>query len=201
MLQEKSYTPAEAAVLSDLPLASIHKAIDEGPLESARSSKPGRRTLTETDVFYLAATGIFDPGMVQLTDRARERLRAAIGSSSRTGKLGKIALLDGLELDINPVVAKVRSKMILLHRAKRMVVVNPRIRGGEPVIRGTRIGVYEVAGMVKGATDAELEEILAGYPALKREQLHLATIFAAAHPRRGRPPKHPWHRMEAEAGA
>ena len=200
MLMERTFTPSEAAVISDLPLAAVHKAIDEGPLGSARSGKLGRRSLTQTDLFYLAATAIFDPGLVQLTDRAKQRLNKAI-SSSRMGKLGKIALLEGLEIDIGPVVAKVRSKMTLLQRAKKMVIVNPHIRGGEPIIRGTRIGVYEVATMVKEATEKEIEEILAGYPTLTRGQLDLALIFAAAHPRRGRPPKHPWHRMRAKAGA
>lgn len=199
MLVERTFTPSEAAVVSDVPLSAIHKAIDEGPLGSARSAKPGRRILSESDLFYLAATYIFDPGLVHLTDRAKERLRKAISSSCRAGKPGKIKFFEGLELDLRPVVVKVRSKMTLLQHAKKMVVVNPHIRGGEPVIRGTRIGVYEVAAMVKDATEKEIEEILAGYPTLKREQLELAQIYAAAHPRRGRPPKHPWHRMEAEA--
>ena len=199
MAEEKTFTPSEAAVISDLPLAAVHKAIDEGPLGSARSAKPGQRTLSERDLFYLAAADIFDPELVHLTDRAKERLHKAI-RECRRGKPGKIMLFEGLELDLRPVVAKVRSKTMLLDRANKMVVINPHIRGGEPVIRGSRIGVYEVAAMVKDATEKELEEILAGYPTLKREQLDLALIFAAAHPRRGRPPKHPWHRMEAEAG-
>jgi uncharacterized protein (DUF433 family) len=195
MIEERTFTPSEAAVVSGVSLSTIHKAIDEGPLGSAREREAGKRILTETDVVYLAASSIFDPKLTQLTDRAKTRLRKAISSSAR--KPGKIPFLEGLDLDIRPVVARVRSKTALLDRAKKMVVVNPRVRGGEPVIRGTRIGVYEVATMVQDATEEEREEILAGYPTLKREQLELALIFAAAHPRRGRPPRHPWHRPVA----
>jgi hypothetical protein len=39
------------------------------------------------------------------------------------------------------------------------------------------------------------EEILEGYPSLKREQLELAKIFAQAYPRKGRPPRHSWHQI------
>jgi uncharacterized protein (DUF433 family) len=76
-----------------------------------------------------------------------------------------------------------------------MVVCDPEIRGGLPVIKGTRIGVYEVAAMLdQGETE---EEFLEGYPTLKREQLELSKMYAAAYPRRGRPPRHPWHTDEA----
>jgi len=55
--------------------------------------------------------------------------------------------------------------------------------------------------MVAGASEKEIEEILAGYPTLKREHLEIAQFYAAAHPRRGRPPKHPWHGTGAAASA
>jgi uncharacterized protein (DUF433 family) len=64
------------------------------------------------------------------------------------------------------------------------------------VIRGTRIGVYEIAAITAGASEKEIEEIRSGYPTLRREHIELARIYAAAHPRRGRPPKHPWHNTE-----
>jgi uncharacterized protein (DUF433 family) len=101
-------------------------------------------------------------------------------------------LFGGLSLDLKDIVKEVRSKLILLNRARKMVIEDPEIRGGEPCIRGTRIGVYEIGAMLEqGASE---EELLAGYPSLHREQLGLARIYAHAYPRRGRPPRHPWHR-------
>lgn len=199
MMPEKTFTPSEAAVVSGVSLQGVHKAIDEGPLESARARKAGKRILTEADVLYLATAGIFDPKLVQLTDQAKDRLRRAIAFHCKGKYSRKVVLFDGLELDVEPVIAKVRSMAALLERAKKMVVRSPSIRGGEPLIRGTRIGVYEVAAMVEQASEREIEEILSGYPTLKREHLELARVYAVAHPRRGRPPKHPWHRMGAEA--
>jgi uncharacterized protein (DUF433 family) len=200
MERGRTFTPAEAAVVTGVPVQAIHKAIDEGPLRGARGRKVRRRSLTEADLLYLAASSIFDPDMVQLTQQARVQLRKAFAAHCAIGKTPrKLLLFGGLELDVRRMVAKMRSQAARLDRAKKIVAINPHIRGGEPVIRGTRIGVYEVAAMVEGASDNEIDEILAGYPTLKREHIDLARLYAAAHPRRGRPPKHPWHRTQAEA--
>jgi len=95
-------------------------------------------------------------------------------------------------LDLQKAWSEMTQQLAKLARAKTMVVSDPEIRGGEPVIRGTRIGVYEVATMLeRGAGE---EEILSGYPTLQPEHLALAVIYAKAYPRRGRPPRHPWHR-------
>jgi hypothetical protein len=40
---------------------------------------------------------------------------------------------------------------------------------------------------------ASEDEILEGYPLLKRERFELAKILARAYPRKGRPPRHAWH--------
>lgn len=200
MSGEATFTPTEAAVVSGVPIYAVHKAIDEGPLESARGRKSRQRTLKEIDLIYLATASVFDPKLVQLTDQAKQRLRRAIAEHYRTEKSsGKLMLFNGLEVDIRPVLSKVRSRAVRLQRAKKMVATNPHIRGGEPMIRGTRIGVYEVAAMIEGASEKEIEEFLGGYPTLKREHLELAEIYVAAHPRRGRPPKHPWHNTGAAA--
>ena len=55
-----------------------------------------------------------------------------------------------------------------------------------PVIRGTRVPVYDVAGLV--LADVPTERILSDYPALNREKVELAAVFAEANPPRGRPP-------------
>ena len=83
----------------------------------------------------------------------------------------------------------VAGEIATLAKAKAMVATDPEIRGGEPVIKGTRIGVYEVATMLERG--AGKEDILSGYPTLKPEHLELALIYAKAYPRRGRPPRHP----------
>jgi len=91
-----------------------------------------------------------------------------------------------------PTFKKSTGQLGSLAKAAAMVVSDPEIRGGEPVIKGTRIGVYEVATMLQRG--ASKEEILSGYPTLRPEHLDLAVIYAKAYPRRRRLPKHPWRR-------
>ena len=59
----------------------------------------------------------------------------------------------------------------------RRVTVNPKQMGGVPCIRGLRIPVATVVGMVAdGMTE---EEILTNYPDLEREDIREALQYAA----------------------
>ena len=192
--QERTFTPSEAAVVSGVPVKTVHREIDDGPLKPKRRRPGSKRALSEQDLFYLAAAKGLDTRLVQLTSEGKEKLHNAINVYWRSKKPAKKELPvfgSRLLLDLKLVREEVRSRLERLERARVMVVEDPEIRGGEPCIRGTRIGVYEVASMLEqGATE---EEILEGYPSLKRGQLELAKIFAQAYPRKGRPPRHPWH--------
>jgi uncharacterized protein (DUF433 family) len=57
------------------------------------------------------------------------------------------------------------------------VEVNPEICGGKPVIRGTRIMVRNILGMVAGGYT--IDRILAAYPDLRREDVNAALEYAA----------------------
>ena len=77
-----------------------------------------------------------------------------------------------------------------LRRARRLVVSDPEIMGGDPVFRGTRVPVHMIAELLaQGSTQAELLE---GYPRLTAEMIRLAPVYAAAYPLRGRPRHQPW---------
>ena len=69
--------------------------------------------------------------------------------------------------------------------ARRMVVRNPRVLGGEPCIRGTRVPVYMIAELVAAVGIAETHDT---YPFLSVEQIELASVYSLSNPRR-RPPK------------
>lgn len=62
------------------------------------------------------------------------------------------------------------------YRAK--IVRDPRICGGEPVIKGTRVPLRTIlASLAEGDTN---EEILGDFPSLTEEDLRAAIAFAAA---------------------
>jgi uncharacterized protein (DUF433 family) len=193
IIEQETFTPSEAAVVSGLPVRAVQKAIDEGPL--ARGRKSRHRELTEPDLFYLVTIKGFDPRSVRLTGKAKDELRRAILASWQRVKAGTRGIsFAGLVIDFSAIARKVRSSLSKLERARRMVIRDSEILGGEPVIRGTRIPVHLVGDMLEqGASE---EEILSGYPSLKRETLELASIYGRAYPKRGRPPKHPWHQQD-----
>ena len=78
-----------------------------------------------------------------------------------------------------------------LRQARRLIVSDPDIMGGDPVFRGTRVPVHLIAELAaQGSKPAELIE---SYPRLTAEMIRLAPVFAAAYPLRGPKRKQPWH--------
>jgi uncharacterized protein (DUF433 family) len=58
------------------------------------------------------------------------------------------------------------------------IVRDPRVVGGEPVLKGTRVTLKTIlASLAEGATT---EEILADFPKLTAEDVRAAIAFAAA---------------------
>ena len=76
---------------------------------------------------------------------------------------------------------EVERELKRLRRVEQMVVSDPETTSGTPVYRGTRIPVELVAAMMDQG--ASVEEILDGYPALRREQVKLAPLYVKAFPR------------------
>jgi uncharacterized protein (DUF433 family) len=78
-----------------------------------------------------------------------------------------------------------KERLIKLAEAREAVVEDPDILGGTPVIRGTRIPVYDVAASV--AAGLPRERIRSAYAAIDDRLIGLAAIYAKATPWRGRP--------------
>jgi uncharacterized protein (DUF433 family) len=62
------------------------------------------------------------------------------------------------------------------------IVLDPAIRSGKPVIRGTRIAVADILDYLAGGMTAA--EILADFPDLHEEDILAALAFAADRERR-----------------
>ena len=61
---------------------------------------------------------------------------------------------------------------------KEWIIVDPAVCGGKPVIRGTRIMVKNILGMVAGGYT--VDRILKAYPELTRAMVEAALEYAAA---------------------
>ncbi len=56
------------------------------------------------------------------------------------------------------------------------ITVNTQIFGGKPIIRGRRLAVEHILGMLAAGDTAE--EILAGYSWLEREDIQACLVYA-----------------------
>jgi uncharacterized protein (DUF433 family) len=182
------YTPAQAAAITGLPLAAVHKAIDSHLIRprSARSGATVRRLLTKEQLIYLQLEA---EGLRLLPVGTRREIAESIQRSPKTEKL-PVANGTALLIEIGTARRAVESQLKQLARMEEMVVSDPEIMRGTPVFKGTRIPVDLVADMLtQGATAAE---ILEGYPTLSKEKIAIAPLYMRAYPRRGRRSRRPW---------
>lgn len=56
------------------------------------------------------------------------------------------------------------------------ITVNPKIFGGKPIIRGRRLAVEHIMGML--AASDTVETLLEGYPWLEREDVLACLVYA-----------------------
>jgi uncharacterized protein (DUF433 family) len=59
------------------------------------------------------------------------------------------------------------------------ITVNPKIFGGKPLIRGRRLAVEHVLGML--AAGDTVETVLEGYPWLEAQDIQACLIYAHRH--------------------
>jgi uncharacterized protein (DUF433 family) len=57
------------------------------------------------------------------------------------------------------------------------ITVNPKVMVGNPVIRGTRLTVEYILGLL--AHGSTMEEILVEYPGLVKDDIHACLLFAS----------------------
>jgi uncharacterized protein (DUF433 family) len=189
------YTPSQAAAVTGLPLATVHKAIDSRLIRprTARSGGSVRRLLTKEHLIYLQLEG---KGLRLLPVGTRREIAASIQQSPKTEKL-TVRNGTALVIEVGTARRAVESQLKQLEHMKELVVSDPEIMRGTPVFKGTRIPVDLVADML--AQGATAEEILEGYPTLSKEKVAIAPLYMRAFPRRGRPSRRPWQGKKARS--
>jgi uncharacterized protein (DUF433 family) len=182
-------TTTEAAVVAGVSVDDVNRAIDRKILPSSLYRATETRTVKRDACLWIAfwfETADF------LTPAARQKLisegasRCPSWVELRTCKLQEAR---AIEVGFRSIWDDVDRRLKELRKAQEMVLEDPEILSGTPVIRGTRIPVYDVASLVAANTPtAELKEL---YPRLREEQFKLAHVYAKARPLRGRPKRKP----------
>jgi uncharacterized protein (DUF433 family) len=178
------FTPTEAAVLTGLPLKAVNNAIDKKTISAIPGDEGGR---------LLDARALVSLSIEQrLSDRlATPELRRRVFDALADAPRNVVSLEGGLiKIDLREPRRALAASLRDLRRARRMVVTDPEILGGDPVFRGTRVPVHLIGELVsQGSRPAELIE---SYPRLTAEMIRLAPVYAAAYPLRGPKRKQPW---------
>jgi uncharacterized protein (DUF433 family) len=178
------FTPTEAAVLTGLSLKAVNNAIDRKTI-SAVPGEEGGRLLDARALMSLSIER-------RLSDRiATPELRRKVFDALAADPRNVVSLEGGLlKIDLREPRRALAASLRDLRRARRLVVSDPEILGGDPVFRGTRVPVHLVTELVaQGSKPAELIE---SYPRLTAEMIRLAPVYAIAYPLRGRPRRQPW---------
>src|SRR5208283_2105142 len=186
IMHAAEFTVAEASWVTGLSVKAVNKAIEDAavPVRIVRAGGVRRRSVPYASLLCLQ---LHAEGLKRLPLRMRREVFRRVLSEPQQ-KLLKYT--DALIIDVGGARTKMSSRLQNLEKASDMVQSDPDIMAGTPVFRGTRIPVYLVADMTEQGT--LIDEILEGYPALTREMVGYAALYASTHPRRGRPPIQPW---------
>ena len=177
----------EASFILDVPVKAVNKAIDESKLRRGVVHRKGQRLLNRQGVLQLA----FEKELEQrISNELRPSVRAgflkAIETPDRQPDF-EIRLGDSLVLVIEAkaIVERIDRRWQQLARSLDEIVQDPKVQAGAPTFKATRVLVWPIVEALKrGQPETDL---LKHYPALTREKLDAARLYAELHPRRGRP--------------
>jgi uncharacterized protein (DUF433 family) len=180
-------TRREVAEIADVALTALDKAIEQG-IVTVQKRLDGS-WLRSDDAGIVA---LLQKTALPLPITVKRRIRRWVRETEpyRAGHDNELQISDALVVRWSPEVSKtVYAAESYANLRDQWIETNPSIKGGESVIRGTRIGVRAVAQRIdSGDTIATLTE---DYPHIPAEAFQTALTYAKAHPRRGRPTR-PW---------
>lgn len=183
-----AYTPQEVAAMSGAPLSAVQKAITTGRIPARTDHNTHRRRLDDAALLAFALIQAL-PQEVHVSPADAYRLlnQSDLSPMDMTGDL---IIGDLVRIDAGKALGPARQRMRLYERARDLIVSDPDIMGGTPVIRGTRITAQAILGRIN-AGDA-IASILEDYPYLDQETVEAAALYAKANPPRGRPAGELW---------
>jgi len=182
----QEFTAAEASWVTGLSVKAVNKAIENAvvPVRTVRAGKLRHRRLSYASLVCLQ---LHAEGLNRLPLRIRREVFRRV---LRQPQEKQLRYTEALIVDIEGAKTKMNTKVQELERAAGMIHSDPDILAGTPVFRGTRVPVHVIADLLERGTP--LDEIVEGYPSITEKMANHARVYAATHPKRGRPPVQPW---------
>ena len=186
----------EAAAIAEISPGTIRTALEKKSVTSSFRQKAGkavRHRFSAGDVLLVKVLVEFPfplskedkQSLAQILTRGN---RSAAQWSSKGANLvyrsGEMQLL----VECKSFRQTVAKNLAAFRWGRRRVVSSPGVQGGEPVFRGTRIPLQQVASLFqKGIPE---KEIMEDFPGLGARDLAYARLFSRFGERPGRPKKH-----------
>lgn len=188
-------TRREAAEITGLSVGVLDKAIEQKIVTVHR-----RRNQSFLRSDDLAVVVLLQSTSLPLPITVKRQIRRWVRETEpyRAEHGTELHISDALVVRWSPEISEtVRAAESYARLRNQWIEINPDIKGGEPVIRGTRIGVRGIAQrMDEGDT---IEILTEDYPHVPAEAFQTAYTYAKAHPRRGRPTR-PWRDADEALG-
>jgi uncharacterized protein (DUF433 family) len=187
-------TVPEAAVVANVSIRDVNRMIDEHILPAVfYRSKAAREFRSSACVFI----SFYFHTANRLTSEERQWAIEALSKHSSDWKIDRAREIDKdwtvrhdfLTINLAPFWKSARDRLLRLKAATAIVETDPEILSGTPVIKGTRIPVYDIAASVTNGIP--MKRLLAAYSGLDEETVNLAALYAEANPQRGRPRQSP----------
>ena len=182
----------EAAAATGISARKINRLIDDAVLPKSVCVKLGTRRAVPAFAVPMASFGACDGAKLSKGTRLEAMRMIEKFAKENWPRLReepeyakRLRFESGcVMLSLGEPVSAAMAGLNKLGDALRRIVEDPEIREGLPVVRGTRISVYEIADAF---TADGMKITLQDFPALSREDVEAAILYAKAHPRTGRP--------------
>jgi uncharacterized protein (DUF433 family) len=171
----------EAAELAGVSLTAVDKAIEQKAIRPVR-----RGGSVGIPVEEIAPLVVICRLGVPLPTQAKRKIRDWLVSEQEISR--ELALSEALVVRWSDEFAAILrgAHQYAEHRGE-FIEIDSRIKGGEPVIRGTRVTARAVLARLAGGDG--ISDLAADYPDIDPLAFEAAALYARTHPLRGRPPR------------
>jgi uncharacterized protein (DUF433 family) len=185
----------EAAAIAEVSPDAIRTALEKKAVNPSHKQKVGKAVRHQFSVGDVLFVKLLVEFPFPLSKQDKQSLAQILARGSRTASRWSLQGADlvyrsgemHVLVECKPFRQTVARNLAVFRWGKRRVVSSPKVLGGEPVFRGTRIPLHHVASLFrKGVPE---QEIVEDFPSLNARDLAYARLFSRFGEKPGRPRK------------
>ena len=185
----------EAAAIAEVSPETIRTALEKKSVKPSHQRKTGkavRHQFSVGDVLFIKLLAEFP---FPLSKHDKHSLAEVLARGNRRASPWSVKGVDlvyrsgdvQLSVQCKPFRKIVERNLATFRWGRTRVVSSPEVLGGEPVFRGTRVSLRQVAALFR--KDVSEKEIIEDFPQLSARDLAYARLFSHLGEKPGRPRK------------